>query len=128
VTPNRAVSQVTGRVAAGIVAGQGVAVLAAAAFLTVRGLGRDAADRTGAELGALLVGLAGAALVVAARGVWRHRRWARSPVVVLELLCLPVAWGLLQSGRPELGLPVGGLAVLALALLAVSGAGQPSGR
>ena len=35
-----------------------------------------------------------------------RKRWARSPVLVLQILFLPVGWGLVQSGRPDFGVPV----------------------
>jgi hypothetical protein len=49
-----------------------------------------------------------------ARDLVRRRRWARAPAVTWEVICLPVAYGLFQSGRWYVGLP---LAVVALAVL-----------
>ena len=54
-------------------------------------------DRAIALLGAALgLGLA-AVLGVLARGLARGRRPALSPVVLIQLLMLPVGWGLLQG-------------------------------
>jgi hypothetical protein len=56
----------------------------------------------------------GAGLLLVARDLVRRRRWARAPAVTWEVICLPVAYGLFQSGRWYVGLP---LAVVALAVL-----------
>jgi hypothetical protein len=65
---------------------------------------------------ALLLWLAGAML--------RLRKAARSPVVVVQLISLPIGWTLtVDNGRPELGLPVLALAVAVLVLL-----GTPAAR
>lgn len=61
----------------------------------------------GAELGAGLTLLSGALLAVLARAVARVRGWARSPLVVSQLVVLPVGFSLaFQAGLPQYGLPV----------------------
>src|SRR4051812_40675366 len=67
--------------------------------LAVSGFRPGTKDRAGAEI-LSLIGLASAvALIGLARGVQTRRRWARSPTLVLELICLPVAVTVIQGGR-----------------------------
>jgi hypothetical protein len=113
------------RAAAALIATQGLAAAAAGVFLAVRGLGGDAGDIGRAELGAVLAFAGGVLLVVLAKAQLGRRRWARGPTIVLELLCLPVGWGLLQGHRPDAGVPLMVVAVAVLVLLAVGGAFAP---
>lgn len=74
-------------------------------------------DRASALLGAALgLGLAGL-LAALARGLTHRRRVALTPVVVTQLLALPVSWGLYQSGQWFPGIVVAVLAVGVLGLL-----------
>ena len=51
------------------------------------------ADRVGvAVTTALFFALVGGGLLFCAAGLWRGRSWARSPVVVVELITLLTAW------------------------------------
>ena len=60
-------------------------------------IGRPASIQE-AEMGGLTV-LAMAALpLVAAYGLWHARRWSRGPVLIIELIALPVAWTMARSG------------------------------
>ena len=63
---------------------------------------------------------AGAALLAAAAvGIWRASGWARSPVVVLQLLLGAVAFTTaFQAHQPSIGIPVLVLAAAELYLLA----------
>lgn len=91
--------------------GIGIAVLLAALGFA----GHDQQISFGTALWFVLV--AGA---VAAGGwaLWTGRRWGRGIAVFANLLLLPVCWYMaVGSHRPELGIPVGIVAVLALALL-----------
>lgn len=115
----------TPRAVAALVAMQGFALVGIGFFLAVRGFGPDTANRGSAELGALLAVAGGVLFVLLAGGLLARRRWARSPTVVLELLSLPVGYGLLQSDQPGYGVPVVLLAVAALVLLTLSGALRP---
>lgn len=38
--------------------------------------------------------------------LWRRRRWARGPAVVLNLLLLPIGYSLVAGGSAWIGLPV----------------------
>jgi hypothetical protein len=60
----------------------------------------------------------GAVLVLLGRALLRIRGWARSPVIVLQLLALPVGYSLaFQAGLPVYGGPILVLAVAELYLL-----------
>lgn len=117
------------RARAGLVAGvlvalQGLALVVIGAALGVRAVGGQPSDRLGAELGAALAVGTGLAVGWLARSVLRRRPWVRSPVIVLELLCLPVAWGLFQAHEVLIGTLVAGAAVLAIALVAAGDVGR----
>lgn len=64
--------------------------------------------------------LGGAVLALCARGLLRLRPSARSPVILVQLLALPVGYSLgIQAGRPLVGVPIllVAIAVLVLVLL-----------
>ena len=85
---------------------EGVALLVSGLWLGARSLGNDVSDRAGGETGAVVAIVVGLAVLYLARAVLAGKRWPRSPVIVLQILFLPVGWGLLQSGRPDFGVPV----------------------
>lgn len=66
---------------------------------------------------------AGAVLLLLARGLRRHRRWTVSPIVLTEIICLPVAYGLAQGHLWAAAAAVGLPAVVVLGALA-----SPAGR
>lgn len=101
-----------------LLAVEGIALIVSGGFLGVRSLGDDVSDRGGAATGAIVAILAGIGVLALARAMLTRRRWARSPVIVLQILFLPVGVGLLQSGRPEYGVPV---ILLPLAILITLG-------
>jgi len=105
------------------VRGAGVVVLlegaAAAIFaiaLVIGGIrGGDARIAFGT---AGMVLLFGAAVSAAGWALWLGRRWGRGVAVFTQLLLLPVAYYMLSgSHRPELGIPLGIVALLTLGLL-----------
>lgn len=105
-----------------ILSAQGIALLGAAAFLTIRTGGNGARSRTSALIEAALALVAALAFGLLARAVRPPGRPAAvTPTLVLEVLCLPVATGLVQSGRPELGLPLGLVALAAIFCLLTAG-------
>ena len=57
----------------------------------------------------------GAALVLAARGLWQRAGWARSLAVVAQLIQLGVAWNLREAPTTALA---AGLAVVAVGVVA----------
>lgn len=115
------------RVGVGVLLLQGVALLGAAAFLAVRTTGHDVDNRAGAIGGALLT-LLGAAAFAGLGFALRlpPRRAAVTPALILEALCLPVAVGLFQGGKPEYGAPVLALALVGLVAVAVGAASVPA--
>jgi hypothetical protein len=102
------------RLAGSLVGVQGAVVLAGAVLWLVEGFVSDATSVLNVVMSVLLFTLMGAGLLLVARGIVRRRRWARAPAVTWEVICLPVAYGLFQSGRWYVGLP---LAVVALLVL-----------
>lgn len=106
------------RQAAGLVAVEGVALLALAVVEVVSTLVGDPASVSLALVTAVFAAATGALLLWLARKLVELRDVARTPVVVLQLLALPIGWNLTGTvGRPELGVPVLLLAVAVLSLL-----------
>jgi hypothetical protein len=101
-----------------IVAAQGATAIVAAAVLLVRALG-GADQRVVNGFGtALWFVLIGGAVLSAGCALLFGRRWGRGLAVFAELSLLPVAWYLtVGSHRPLVGIPVGIMALTALALL-----------
>ena len=95
---------------------EGLAALLFAVALVIDGIrGGDARIAYGTAAWFVLVG---AALSAAGRAQWRGRRWGRGVAVFAQLLILPVAYYMASgSHRPELGLPLGVVALITLALL-----------
>jgi uncharacterized membrane protein (DUF2068 family) len=81
-------------------------------------LGRPASVRE-AEMGGITVLAVAALPLIAAYGLWHARRWSRGPVLIIELIALPVAWTMAQNGGAMLAVAValGIVAVAELALL-----------
>lgn len=88
-------------VAVGLLLLQAAAFVGYALVVLVQAVRGDRTTLLGAGLLAVLLLAWGAGLGLAARGLWDGRRWARSPVVVTELLLLAVGIPLVQgTGRP----------------------------
>ena len=104
--------------AAALVAVEGVALLVFALVYVVLTALEDAGSVPLALAGAALLVIFGAALLLLARSLRALRPAARSPVVVVQLVALPVGWTLASTnGRPEVGVPVLVLAAAVLVLL-----------
>lgn len=105
------------RVAVVVILLESLGLVGAAGVLVVKSVTGDPSSLGGALLGAALALFGAAVLAVAARGIYHLRPAARTPVVVLQLLALPVGYslgfqaGLLQYGGPML---LAALAVLYL--------------
>jgi hypothetical protein len=107
--------------AAALVALQGVGLLAAGVYLIVRALEPDAAHRASTEvLGALSV-VVGLVIVATARLVRARRPRVRSPLLVLEIICVPIAITTVQGGRWYVGVPLAVVAVSVIALMGLAG-------
>jgi hypothetical protein len=109
------------RAAAALVAVEGLTMIGLGALLLVRGFGADVDDVWRAELGAALALASGGGVVLLARALLTGRRRVQSPVVVTQLLCLPVAVGLVQGGLYGYGVPLLAVPIAVLILLGVSG-------
>jgi hypothetical protein len=107
----------TVRAAAGLVFAEAIALLVAAVALLVL-IAIHTTTRLWAAFAVVGFAVAGAALLsLCARGLLRLRPSARTPVVLIQLLTLPVTYSLaLQAGHLLVGGPilVAALAVLAL--------------
>ena len=103
------------RLAAAIVAAEAVGLLVAAGVLVTKTVTGHPASVGRALVGAALAVFGAAVLALCARGLMLLRYAARTPVIVLQLLALPVGYSLaFQAGRVGYGGPV---LVAALAVL-----------
>jgi hypothetical protein len=105
-------------IAAALVAVEGVALLVLAVVNVVLTALDDAGSVPLALAGAALLAIFGGALLLLSRALRALRPPARSPVVAVQVVALPVGWTLTSTnGRPEIGLPVLLLAAAVLVLL-----------
>jgi len=95
---------------------EGLVALLFAVALVIDGIrGGDARIAYGTAAWFVLVC---AALSAAGLALWRGRRWGRGVAVFAQLLIVPVAYYMASgSHRPELGVPLGLVALITLALL-----------
>ena len=117
-------------VGAAVAAIEGVALLVYAVYIVVQvaRLGitgpAEVSSPVAVTLEITIFGLLGAAMVLAARGLWRSRRWARSLLLVGQFLALVVGVPLAQADE---ALPRGaGFALVALAVAGIVAAFWPS--
>jgi hypothetical protein len=96
---------------------EGVVLLGLAVNLVAQTVAGSVAQAANALVLAALAAGVGLLLGVLARGLVRLRAWARSPVVVLQVVSVPVGVTLLQAGRAVFGVPVLVLAAAVLSLL-----------
>lgn len=104
--------------AAALVALEAAALGVTAAVLVVLALVHTT-TRLWAALAIVAFAVGGAAFLgLCARGLVRLRPSARTPVVLVQLLALPVGYSLgFQAGRPVVGTPILAVAVAVLVLL-----------
>jgi peptidoglycan/LPS O-acetylase OafA/YrhL len=101
-----------------IIGAEALALVAAAVVLIVKTVSGNPNDIWRALLGAALALAGAAALALGARALLRLRPAARSPIVVLQLLALPVAYSLwFQAGVAVYGAPIMVAALATLFLL-----------
>ncbi|MBV9592582.1 MAG: hypothetical protein JO147_02100 [Actinobacteria bacterium] len=95
------------RVAVAIVAVQVLGLLVAAIVLVAKTITGDPHSVAGALLGSALALATALLLVVCGRGLLGLRPAARTPIVVIELLALPVSYSLsFQADRLAYGAPI----------------------
>lgn len=116
--PARSAAPAPVRAAGVIVAVQGVAALAVAAVLLVRGIA-GADERVVNGLGtAVLFAVIGGVVLAAGRALTVGKRWGRGLAVITQLLLLPVSWYLVRgSQQPAAGIAAGIVALAVLTLL-----------
>lgn len=107
--------------AAAVMALQVLGLLVAGVYLIVRALQPDAKHRGSTELLGALSLVLGLGVVLMARAVLRRRPGVRSPLLVLEIICLPIAVTTVQGGRWYVGVPLGIAAVAVIVLLGLAG-------
>lgn len=99
-----------------------------AVLLVVRGFGSDIDDVGRAETGGALALIGAAGLGLVTWGVLRGRDGFRSPALVTQILCLPVAWGLLQGGLYGYGVPLVVIPITIIVALGLGGGYARSGE
>jgi hypothetical protein len=103
------------RAAAAVIGLECLGLFAAAAVLLAKTVTGHPHSVLGAVLSAIMSALGGIALAAAGRGLLHLRPAARTPVIVLEVLALPVGYSLaFQAHRVEYGGPI---LIAALAVL-----------
>lgn len=106
------------RTAVAVIILESLALLAAAGVLLAKTITGHPDDIWRALLGAAFAVAGAAALALCARGLYRLRPPARTPIVVLQVLAIPVAYSLaFQAGRVEYGGPILVAALVVLYLL-----------
>ncbi|CAO5249917.1 Integral membrane protein [Frankia sp. AgKG'84/4] len=117
-------ASVPARVAGLLLAAEALVLLALGVLQVLRGLGNGIDDVARAETGGVLAIIGGLGVAVLAVGVLGRAASLRSPTLVVQILCLPVAWGLLQAGVYAYGVPLLAVPiVIIIALLAAGGFG-----
>jgi multisubunit Na+/H+ antiporter MnhF subunit len=110
------------RIAALVVALEGVGAVVAGIGFVIAALAGHPSDRATAVLLGILLSLYGAGIVAVARGIDRDRRWARTPAFLTQFFALIVAWyqrGTLPAVTAVVGLvAVAGVVSLARAIQA----------
>ena len=95
------------RAAVAVLGLESLALIAAAVVLLVKTITGHPDDVWRAVLGAAFAIAAAAVLGLGARGLYHLRPPARTPIVVLQVLAIPVAYSLaFQAGRVEYGGPI----------------------
>jgi hypothetical protein len=105
-------------IACGVIGLQVAALVAAALILVIKALTQNSTNLAGALLLGAIALAAAVALLACVRGLLRLRPAARTPVVVLQLLALPVSYSLaFQADRIVYGGPIMVSALVVLYLL-----------
>ena len=115
------------RVAAVIVAVEGVGAVVTGIAFTIAALVGHPSDRGTAIFLGLLLTTYGAGIVAVARGIDRDRQWARTPAYLTQFFALVVAW-YNHDSLPAVMAVVAAVAVAAVVFLALtqSSASRPS--
>ncbi|CAO5182759.1 Integral membrane protein [Frankia sp. AiPs1] len=120
------VASAPAKVASLLLALEALALLALGVLQMLRGFGSGIDDVSRAEMGGLLALLGGVGVGVLAVGVLRRGASFRSPTLVVQLLCLPVGWALVQAGLYGYGIPLLVIPVVIVVALLLAGGFGPS--
>ncbi|WP_184573567.1 hypothetical protein [Streptomyces zagrosensis] len=94
---------------------EGALLAAYGVYLVVMGLVGDPDSPQQTEILAVVFFVLAALPLVAARGLWLRRSWSRGPAMITQIMALPVAWTLINSG----GLLIAGGIGIAIAAITV---------
>lgn len=104
--------------AAGLVALEGLIALGFALTWGYLSLTGRPTDETASLMGAVFAALGGMLLLRMAAALWKVEVWPRVPVIVLQLIFVPVGWSIaFKLGSTAIGVPMLVLAVSLLVLL-----------
>jgi hypothetical protein len=106
--------------AAVLVTAEGLLLVGLGLLQVVRGFGPDIDNLARAEFGGVISLLGGLVVLALARRLVADLEASRTPVVVIELLCLPVGWAMADNGLYGYGIPLLVVAVAILVLLATA--------
>jgi hypothetical protein len=106
--------------AAVLVAAEGLLLVGLGVWQVVRGFGHHIDNLGRAEFGGVLSLVCGVVVIGLARAQIVRRTTSRAPIVVIELLCLPVGWAVVENGLVGYGVPLLVVAVAVLALVAAA--------
>lgn len=111
-----------GRVAAVLVALEGVGLVALTIWQIVAIVARDTASIDSAIALVVLTAVGAAAVIAFAIAIWRGRSWGRSGAIVTQLLILAVALGAATGAyaEPQVALLIAAPAALTLVLLVLA--------
>ncbi|WP_033331561.1 MULTISPECIES: hypothetical protein [Streptomyces] len=106
-------------VGAAITALEGAALAVVGVWDMVAALSGQSRQLALNEFGGLVIVLLGVLPVLAARALLKERRWGRSPAVLTNSICLPVAYYMVESGGPMIavGVLVGVLGLVGIGAL-----------
>ena len=115
------------RIAAAIVALEGIAAIVTGVVFAIAAIAGHPSDRGTTIFLGLLLAAFGAAIVAVARGIDRERGWARTPAFLTQFFALVVVW-YNRGSLPVVTAVVGAVAIVATVALvfAQSSASRPS--
>ncbi|GAB2706573.1 hypothetical protein [Kitasatospora kifunensis] len=90
--------------AVALTAVEGAALAVWGGYMIVAGLVESTRNQGLVEYGGVVILLLGLLPLLAARALLKLRRWGRSPAVLTQTTCLPVAYYMWQSGGAMAGL------------------------
>ncbi|MFI9270434.1 hypothetical protein ACIGXM_06945 [Kitasatospora sp. NPDC052896] len=91
-------------VAAALTSAEGAALAGWGLYMLAAGLVESTRNQGLNEFGGFVILLMGLLPLLAARALLKLRRWGRSPAVMTQTLCLPVAYFMWQTGGLMAGL------------------------